>query len=596
MVCFLKSNLVDFVVKVWLKFRDILFFIQKGCSMRISSSYIMLLVLAILFPCENLAKTKPFSGNQLCFDYIIVGFGSAGAILARQLSNDFCTSVLVLEAGPNNMEDPSTLNPNIFENFADLVKISFDPAFAATYPVPVPFSFTALAYSEGREWGGSAAHNYLQAARGIPGDFNQWGFNSNNARWFYPNVLPWMKALETYTPNSTIANPEQRGFNGPIAITQNPPINANPLAIATSTVTGAPFVSDYNDATLPNVATAAIQQFVTAGSGSRRSFSAYEYMTIGEIMDEKGRGLNGRQVRVKGNAVVSRILFDNKKVATGVEYLRKHDSNPSTQVKVAYARKKVILCAGSINTPKILLLSGVGPAAELNSLGIDVVVDSPHVGKNLQNQYGPAALITNGAPIPGGQIAAFIDERPYMPADEVRRLQIAGFDIGNGLAQMIGFLLQPLSRGSVEVVVNDPLTPAKVNLNMYSDGSVLDVGSDAYLTVSYYKIIQAIAEAAGQIVIYPAPSQYAGGDEALFQAAISPAALTVSSHIVGTARFGTSIANGVVDGNLNVFGTKHLMIADVSVEDPITSANTCLGAYTIAAVAADILGVPIPLV
>lgn len=562
--------------------------------MKVSLSYSALLALAMLMPgMSDAKKIKPYSGNQKCFDYIIVGFGAAGAILARQLSNDFKTSVLVIEAGPNNMEDPATLDPNIFVNFENLIKISYDPAFSATYPVPVPSSLVAFAYSQGREWGGSAAHNYLQAVRGVPNDFNLWGLNSNNAQWFYPNVLPLMKALETYTPNDTIANPEQRGFTGPIAITQNPPINANPLAIAVADVTGAGFVSDYNDATLPNISTSAIQQFITAGADSHRSFSGNEFMTIGEIIDEKGRGLDGRKVRVKGNAVATRILFDDANRATGIQYLRQGGKDNTERLYTVSASKKVILCASGIETPKLLMLSGVGPAAELESVGIAVRVDSPQVGQNLQNQYGPAAIITNSTPIPGGQIASFIDERPYMPADDVRRIQIVGLDVGNNIAQLIGFMLQPSSHGSIEVVSSDPLIPAKVNMNMYSDGSFTDVGSDAYMTVSYYKLVQAIAQAAGETVIYPSAGQYAQGDAGLFQAALSPAALTVASHIVGTARLGTSIQNGVVDGNLNVFGTQNLMIADVSVMNPIVSGNTCIGAYVIGAVAAEILGVPI---
>jgi choline dehydrogenase len=316
-------------------------------------------------------------------------------------------------------------------------------------------------------------------------------------------------------------------------------------------------------------------------------------MTIGEIIDDRGRGLDGRQVRVKGNAVVTQILFDNSNRATGIQYLRQGGTSQTERLQTAYAGKKVILCAGGINTPKLLMLSGVGPAAELQSVGIAVRVDSPQVGQNLQNQYGAAAIITNSTPIPGGQIASFIDERPYMPADDVRRIQIVGLDVGNSIAQLIGFMLQPSSRGSIEIVSNDPLIPAKVNLNMYSDGSFADVGSDAYLTISYYKIVQAIAAAAGETVLYPAASQYAQGDAGLFQAALSPSALTIASHIVGTARLGTSIENGVVDGNLNVFGTKNLMVVDASVENPITSGNTCIGVYVIAAVAAQILGVPI---
>jgi choline dehydrogenase-like flavoprotein len=158
--------------------------------------------------------------------------------------------------------------------------------------------------------------------------------------------------------------------------------------------------------------------------------------------------------------------------------------------------------------------------------------------------------------------------------------------------------MQPKSIGSVEIVSKDALIPPKLNLNLFTDGpggtpGFAIPGTDAYLTVSFFKIVKAIATAAGETVIYPTPAQYAGGDAALFAAALDLSSLALSFHACATARMGTSKTNGVVDGNLNVFGVKNLMIADTSVMNPITSGNTCLPAYVVGLVAADVLGVPL---
>jgi len=565
--------------------------------MKLHFSYLLLLMIGLSAPADLMAKSckkKPFKGNQDKFDYIIVGFGSAGAILARKLSDDFKNSVLVLEAGPNNMEDPDTLNPNAF---LTSTRLTFDPAFAAAYPVPLAGAFTGIVYSDGREWGGSAAHNGLQAVRGVPSDYNTWAMDSGNAQWLYNNVLPLMKLLETYTPNGTIANPAQRGFNGPIGITQNVPVDSSSLAQATADVAGAPLVSDYNDATLSDVSTSAMQQFITAGLNSRRSFSAYDFCTIGEVMNEEGMGLDGRKLRVLGNAVVARVLMDGND-AVGVEYLINQPDKESEKVKQVYAKKKIILCAGSINTPKILMLSGIGDATMLQNAGIDVVVDNPNVGAHLINQYGPNALITNSTPIPGGLFVSFLDLRPYMAADDVRRIQLEAFDFGGGVASMGGIIAHPESRGSIEIVSKDPLIPAKINLNMFDvaqgQADFNTPGTDAYVAVSFLKLVKDIADAAGEFVIFPTPAQYAQGDAALFAFATNIANLFLTYHIVGTARMGTDGSNSVVDGNLHVHDVNNLMIADASAMSGITGGNTCLPAYVIGMVASNILGACIP--
>lgn len=551
---------------------------------------LVLCTVALVLPVDSMAE-KAYKGDEKEFDYIIVGFGAAGAILARKLSDDFSTSVLVLEAGENNMLTPETLDS---DPFGPEMILGFAPNYSATYPIVTPAD-SVIIYSEGREWGGGAAHNDMQAVRPTPADANDWALASGGVQWSYNNILPLMKALETYTPDGTVANPTQRGSSGPIHLTQNPPVFSDPLAIAIASVAGAPFVADYNNALLSNVSTGPIQLFNTAGINvnSRRSFSAYDFMPIGVAMDNKGRGLFGRKVRVLGNAVVTRILFDGTK-AIGVQYLRNHSSKKSEQIKKVYARKKVILCAGAINSPKLLMLSGIGDAAVLSNLGIEPVVHNPNVGAHLENQYGASVIMTYPDVIPGGQIAAFIDERPYMPADSVRRMQLIGINVSDTAADLVGLILHPASSGSVTITSKDPLIPAKVDMNMYSDGTVSDVGSDAYRVVSYLKIAKDIATAAGQTVLLPTPAEYLAGDEALLNAAMNPQLLVIAYHTIGTTRMGTSIANGVVDKNLNVFGAQHLMVADIGVLNTSPSGNTCYSAYVVALVAAQILGVPTP--
>jgi choline dehydrogenase len=304
-----------------------------------------------------------------------------------------------------------------------------------------------------------------------------------------------------------------------------------------------------------------------------------------------------------GNAVVSRLLYDDSdsKSVCGVQYLRNKPSRNSEQVKKVYAKKKVILCAGAINTPKILMMSGIGDKTMLKNLGIDVVVDNPNVGQHLQDGYGCAVYLTTSAPIVGGYFDAYINVSPYMPNDNVRRMQLEAINLGplpnvpgKFLAVMYGFLLQPSSRGSVVIRSKDPLMQAELNIGLFNDGGYADVGSDAYLLVSYFKLAKAVADSMGEIVLYPTPAQYAGGDAALFDAAKNISSLQILYHNVGTTRFGTSKANGVVDGNLNVFGVKNLMIADIGVSNPTESGNTCWSAYVIGIMAADILGYPTP--
>jgi choline dehydrogenase len=556
------------------------------------------------------------SDGNIVYDYIIVGNGTVGSVLARKLTDSNKKKVLVLEAGVNQDNDPVVLNTTQGLLFTDLTLLTYDPKYSENYPCAVFTPLTAILYSEGRGWGGSSKHNYMQVVRGTPGIYNQWAVISGNPLWFYDNLLPMMQALENYTPCMTTANLAQRGVGGPISVTQTAPITMDPLGMALAATSNAGFIADINDGSPTNVSNStpplvnlgfsAFQMFATSPSPcttGQRSYSSREFLPPSVITPTAtgGIGVGKRLLRIESNAYVTKVLFDGNK-AIGVQFVY---SNAPNKTLKAYG-KKIILCAGSVNSPAILQRSGIGPASVLEPLGIKVRVNNPNVGANLINQYGGNAIVanivTNAVPFLQGFVngsATPTLPAPYIyPDDNTRRLQFDAFQATLTpfpIVEIFSFILEPKSRGSLQIVSTNPLVQPHINLNMYSDGPVTTNGTDANLTVAAYLLIgESIGGAGYSNMIYPTPAQFMEGGAALLQAAETPSGITAESHIVGTAVMGTSMANAVVDGNLHVFGVKNLMVADASVIPVPPDGNICYGCYMIALGAAAILGVPTP--
>lgn len=524
------------------------------------------------------------SDNDDEYDYIIVGAGAAGSALARKLSDDTKNSVLLLEYGINRSADNAVNTPAF-----DLNTITYDPRYAVTYTTP-PFAPNGqvFTYTEGRMWGGGTGHHYLNAVRGTPSVYDFWAQASGNSLWSYENCLPTMKTLESYVSNGSPIDFTQRGTGGPMAITQSSSILANPVANAMVSSMNLPFVEDYNDSNQSPVGVSARQLFVTPAPNSKRSWAVPAFLTVGTIVSADGKGLNKRKLRIYSDALVSRVLFNNKNEATGVECFLSQDG---LDVKKFHAKKKVILSAGAVNTPAILQRSGIGDKTHLELLGIPVVFDNPNVGSNFQNHYGVIGFISGATP---DVIIGFTDMRPYMPQDLKRRMQFFAQNIG-GQIRVQAWNLDPKSLGNVHIVDVNPATQPKINFNYYTDGSYNVPGTDAYLAVSFYKVIQDIAQSLGATVTsppaadFPAPWGPQPNDAKLFADAQIPTNFVITSHIVGTARMAQSAATGVVDGKLNVFGVKNLMVADISIQPKIADGNTCYSAYVIGLKAADII-------
>ncbi len=548
-------------------------------------------------PCvEKELKCPPAKKFSKGYDFIIVGLGSAGSILARKLSEPDAHGrrkrVLALETGVNVQKDPVILNPMWVDNANTLI---YSPKYALNYPVPIGFLQSTL-YAEGLNWGGSASHNFLLAGRGTPDIYDFWSTVSANKMWLYNNLLPKMKAVESYFSDGTPFDAAQRGSHGPISVTQNPPIGMGDVFLNNlSTITGTPFIPDYNDPKYGQIGISAIQQFITPGPNSHRSYSNLEFLPAGKgkgaVVSNSGIGLHGRRLKIISNARVLKFDINEDKYATGITYVF---TGKEDKVLRASLNKggKLILTAGAIRTPKLLFNSGVGPADELSAVGIPVVLDSPQVGKNLQCQYGSSAFIeghiTNMA-------QSFLSGSPYFPGDpSIRRIQVNYAITGADTFQALPWILDPQSLGSLTIVSNDPLIDLQINLPVYSNPF------DASLIVAFYKIMKQTANAAGATVLFPPPQDFpapfgpAPDDSALLADAASLDALVLQSHIVGTTRMGKSINDSVVSGKLKVHGLENVYIGDAGIQPKSVNTNPCFGVYYTALVLAEILGYPTP--
>jgi choline dehydrogenase len=517
------------------------------------------------------------------YDYIIIGAGSAGCVLASRLTEDSRVRVLLLEAGgPDKKQEI-----RIPAAFAKLFKSEVDWNYTTE---PLPHAGGRRDYwPRGKTLGGCSATNAMIYTRGDRADYDAWHAMCNKG-WSFAEVLPYFKKAERQERGASAYH----GAGGPLAVSdQRSPSPLSRAFVAAARACGIAPNDDFNGPALDGVGFLQVTQ-----RQGRRWSAADAYLRP---------ALRRPNLTVRTGVHVTRICVEQSR-AKGVAFIQ--EGGPAEE----QAAREVLLCAGTINSPQILMCSGIGPAEHLHAHGLPVVADLPGVGQNLQDHVFIALTYPCTQPIslaaaerlgnvlaylargrgmltsPVAEAAAFIRSRPELPAPDLELIFAPvyfcnhAFDNPKGHGLSIGItLLTPASRGSIILRDSSPLAPPAIQANYLAEEA------DMRALVEGLKQARTIA-AAPPLAAYCAaehwPGRQAQRDEALEEH--TRAHCQTLYHPVGTCKMGND-SLAVVDNQLRVRGVEGLRVVDASVMPAIVRGHTHAPTVMIAERAADLV-------
>jgi choline dehydrogenase len=511
------------------------------------------------------------------FDYVIVGAGSAGCVLANRLTEDPHVTVALLEAGGKNNSLLVKMPAGVGQLIANkgVSNWGFETTPQAT------LDGRRLYQPRGRGWGGSSAINGMIYIRGHARDYDQWR-QMGLTGWGYADVLPYFKRAQHHDDGADAWN----GEGGPLCVSRGPP--GDPIYkafIQAGRQAGYPVTRDFNGYQQEGVG----PYHLTIRDGERCSASLSYLAPVVGVRPN---------LKVINNAHAGRIIIENK-TAVGVEF----SAGPGKPVQSVYAKREVILCGGAFQSPQLLLLSGIGPADELKKLGVPVEYDAPDVGRNLQDHLDVSIIYEMTKPISmysktrglkqpmiGLQYlfmkqghgrtnhlhaGAFLKTRGELdrPDIQLHLVNAVMIDHARVKADRDGFTihacqLRPESRGTVRLASRNPFD------NPLIDPNYLSTDVDRRTLRDAVRVVRQICEQ-DALDLYRGPEMRPGADartDAEIDAWVRKTAETIY-HPVGTVRMGVD-EKAPVDEELRVRGIDSLRVIDASVMPTLIGGNT----------------------